>query len=533
MDEIIRIQRLSYGSSGIGQSSQGKTVFVDNTVPGDLVRVRIDEKKASYDIGSMVEIVEASDDRTVPSCPFYAKCGGCSWQHITYKAQCAAKQQAIFDSLVRIGHFEVDFAERIVRETLPSKKQFGYRNKLELGTGYDRTNRLMLGFRESGKNNLASIDSCMLASPKIEKSPHALQGVLRYLQGSHDLKLFRVGVRHSVRTKDTEVALWTEPGSFPRKIVAQTIQSALTCSSVVRVISTPGKSRVVKQVESLNGKGCWEEQLGDVHFKTSAPSFFQVNSTQAHAMIEWVCANLALPQHARVADLYAGGGTFSIPLAFQCNEVIAVEAASSSVKDLRRNADLNGVDIEIIGGDSARELKKLGQLDALVVDPPRTGLAKGVIADIAYCAPQKVAYISCNPSTWARDMALFKEQGYTLTQVQPFDLFPQTYHVEIVSILSKIEKSKYIPVSIELGDNDLTKAESKATYEEIKQYVLDNNGFKVSQLYVTQIKRKHGLVERTNYNTGSGKSKVPKVPPEKEKAIEDALRYFKMIQAND
>ncbi|WP_288284972.1 class I SAM-dependent RNA methyltransferase, partial [uncultured Senegalimassilia sp.] len=246
----------------------------------------------------------------------------------------------------------------------------------------------------------------------------------------------------SVRTRETEVALWTRPSGFPRAAAAKMLKSSLKATSVVRVIADPGKARKIKGLEVLDGKGIWTEQLCGARYVAHAPSFFQVNTAQAEKLVEQAVLALggsigdagpAGLDGMLVADLYAGCGTFGVALARAGADVIAVESAASSVRDLRRNADENSVDIDVIGGDAARELPQLGGLDALVVDPPRAGLADGVPADIAAARPSRVVYVSCNPATWARDVRRFEDVGYRLERVQPVDLFPQTYHVELVS----------------------------------------------------------------------------------------------------
>lgn len=437
MEERIEIERFSYGKDAIGHCADGKTIFVDGGIPGDNVLVAIDEDKPSFRTGHIVEIIEASPLRVEAPCPFVDQCGGCPWQRVTYAAQLEAKRANVVSALVHTAHFAPEIAEALVAECLPSKRETGYRNKLELGAEVDANNRFMLGFRKEGTHTFATPDTCLIAHSAITKAPKALRGALRYLQGSQDLGIFRVGVRHSHRTHDLEIALWTRPGSFPRKAVSSTLMSALKATSIVRVMADPGKIRKIKGVESLEGKGCWEEDLASNRFKTSAPSFFQVNTAQAEKLIEVVIEGLELTKDSVVADLYAGGGTFSIPLAQHVNTVFAVESASSSVKDLRRNADMNGVYVEVIGGDSARELPLLGDLDALIVDPPRAGLAQGVAESIAAADPTRVAYVSCNPATWARDVVRLQAVGYELIRAHPVDLFPQTYHTEIASIFEK------------------------------------------------------------------------------------------------
>ncbi|WP_139653372.1 23S rRNA (uracil(1939)-C(5))-methyltransferase RlmD [Raoultibacter phocaeensis] len=434
MEETICIERLSYGSAAIGHRADGKTVFVEGGVPGDTVRIAVDEEKPSFCTAHIVEVVEASPARVQAPCPYVDVCGGCPWQHIAYPAQLEAKRANVVSALVRTARFDPQAAESLVAAPLPSKRETGYRNKLEFGAERTDAGRFALGFRKEHSHKLFSPDTCLIAHKAIAKAPKALRGALGYLQRSQDLGIFRVGVRHSVRTHDLEIALWTEPGPFPRKAVASTLRSALPATSIVRVMADPGKIRTIKGVEALEGKGFWEEDLAGNRFRTSAPSFFQVNTAQAERLVEAVLQGLELEEGDLVADLYAGGGTFSIPLSKAGAEVLAVESAASSVRDLRRNAEANDAYVEVIGGDSARELPLLGDLDALVVDPPRTGLAKGVAESIAEAAPARVAYVSCDPATWARDVTRFQEVGYHLARVQPVDMFPQTYHTEIASI---------------------------------------------------------------------------------------------------
>lgn len=322
--------------------------------------------------------------------------------------------------------------------------------------------------------------------------------------------MHRVSMRYSRRTRSFEVALWCKPGSFPRNFVAKALNDSLDCSSVVRVLSNPQTPRVIKGIEVLAGKGYWHEQLicaGETFdFYTQAPAFFQVNTHQAGCLVQQVLDALGDVDGARVADLYAGGGTFSIPLAAAGAQVFAVESVGASVRDLRRNALENCVDVDVCGGDAARELAALSAdgsayagsgsgadccedcsmgsgtnsadsgvktagvsrtasavrtayiagaarsahvpgtartarahaaLDALVVDPPRAGLAASVPADIVKSGVQRMVYVSCDPATLARDIARLQDCGMQLERVQPVDMFPQTFRVECVCLMSK------------------------------------------------------------------------------------------------
>ncbi len=434
---VLPIHGLTYGEAGIGKTSDGKAVFVPKTAPGDLVRARIVQDKGRFAKAELVDVLEPSPHRTIPACPYVDLCGGCPWMHLDYATQLEAKRNNVVSNLIRIAHIAPERAEALVASTVPSKRELGYRNKLELAISTDKQGRLILGMHGSHSKDITAIGHCRLAHKNIEKAPQALQGALRYLQGSQDLGIFRVGVRNSLRTRDTEIALWTTPGAFPRAAVAKTLQSALKATSVVRVLADPGKSRKVKGVEVLSGKGFWAEKLHDKQFFISGPSFFQVNTAQAERMIDAVIEGLELTESSVVADLYSGAGTFSLGLADHVDMVYAVESAASSVRDLRRNAEANNTWVDVIGGDAARELPMLGALDALVVDPPRAGLAEGVAESIAAAGPTRLAYVSCDPSTWARDVLRLEQVGYELIRVTPLDLFPQTYHGELVSIFMR------------------------------------------------------------------------------------------------
>ncbi len=445
MTETITIERMGYSADAVGHRADGKTVFVAAAAPGDVVEVEIVEEKPSFCRGRIASIEQPGACRVAPKWAEPAAAGAAPWQHLSYDAQLDAKRANVAAALGRVAGFG-EAADEVVRPCLPSKRQWGYRNKIEMGAQWGANGAFNLGFHEEGSPEVMQALSCPLAHDSIARAPKALRGALRFLQGSDDLGIFRVGVRTSVRTRETEIAIWTKPSGFPRAAAAKMLKSCLKATSIVRVIADPGHARKIKGLEVLDGRGHWTEQLASSRYIASAPSFFQVNTAQAEKLVgEAVCAlggemGEEGPRGLDgllVADLYAGCGTFGVAMARAGADVIAVESASSSVRDLRRNADENDVDIDVIGGDAARELPMLGGLDALVVDPPRAGLADGVPADIASARPGRVVYVSCNPATWARDVKRFEEVGYRLESVQPVDLFPQTYHVEVVSCFKR------------------------------------------------------------------------------------------------
>ena len=443
----LPIETMTYGPDGLARTPEGKAVFVAGGLIGDTVEARICEDGPSFSRAVVDEVLEPSPDRVQPPCPFIGICGGCPWGGLSHEAQLQAKEENLRSALARIGKVSAEEVDDLIRPIRHAKDAWGYRNKIELAPVHEN-GKFRLGMHGRDASQIIKVDSCPLFEKKHAKAVKAVAGALGFLGNSRDLQLERVGIRSSRRTGALEVALWTPTGAFPRAQVSRVLSDAVRATSVVRVMSKGEKrARRVSGVEALAGEGSWAEKIGDETMRLSAPSFFQVNTAQAEKLIACVIEGLGGrmgedgPEgldDLLIADLYAGGGTFSVPLAQAGAEVLAVEAAGSSVRDLRRNADMNRVDLEVIGGDAARELPELGGLDALVVDPPRAGLADGVVESIAAAAPERVAYVSCNPATWARDVARFESQGYRLTSVQPVDMVPQPYHVEVVSVFERL-----------------------------------------------------------------------------------------------
>ncbi len=438
MREIVHIEKMSYGSDAIAHLKDGRVVFVAKGVPGDLAEIEIVEERKSFLRAKIVSFKEASEQRIRPFSLEDEACGTACWQTMSYDSQLFYKRTNVLDALVRIGGIDPCETDTLVHPCIPSPQQWHYRNKIELSAGADEKGRFVLGYMQQHSHTLVPMSRTRLAHREIEKAPAALTGALRYLQGRQDLGIWRIGVRHSEHTNDLQIALWTRPGAFPRALVAKTLSSALKSTSIVRVMAYPDKPRKIKGLEVLQGKGVWKESLGSCRFATQAPSFFQVNTEQAERLIETALEMLNVKPGMKIADLYSGGGTFSIPLARAGGEVYCVESVSTSVRDLKANAQANQVKLTVKGGDAARELAGLGHLDILVVDPPRAGIAASMIDDIVKAAPEQFLYVSCDPATLARDIKRLCTTGaYRLVSVIPVDMFPQTYHVECVVLLSK------------------------------------------------------------------------------------------------
>jgi len=427
----LSIESLAYGGDAIAHLEDGRTAFVSGAVPGDTVEAEVYDERERFVRARTLEVLSPSPDRVEPPCPYFGLCGGCSWQHVAYDAQLIAKRSAVVDALSRIGH--IPDADALVAETVASPDEYGYRNKIELVVD-PASSRPRLGFHKAGSDEIVTIDECLLLPKSMRKAPKALGGALRYIAGEQDLGLTRVALRVGVHTKDVEIALWGAPGPFPRKAVATTLGSALKSTSLVRVMTKgPAKERRIAGVEVLSGKGHWRERLGGSTMTISAPSFFQVNTKAAEKLVELVIAALEPDGSDRVLDLYAGAGTFTLPLAETAGEVVAIESAGSAVRDLRRNLESAELYADVIGGDALRELPGIGHIDSAVVDPPRAGLHPDAALALAATRVRTIAYVSCDPATLARDCAALAAHGYTLTSAIPVDLFPQTFHIETVA----------------------------------------------------------------------------------------------------
>jgi 23S rRNA (uracil1939-C5)-methyltransferase len=433
MDEPVvrlRIDSLAHGGDGVGRDEHGRVVFIPGTCPGDSVTAVVHHEAPRFARARLLEIDEPSPDRVDPVCPYFGACGGCQWQHVDYDAQLRAKRDTVVEALGRIG----GVADATVREIIASPEHYGYRNRVELLA--EPGPPLAIGYAPLGGGDVVEVDTCDLLPGKHRSLPRKLAGALRFLQGRGDLGLARVGVRQSRTTGSLAVDVWTEPGPAPRAIMANTLAEGTGADTISRVVIRPEKGpRAIRGVETLSGSGAWSERLAGFDFTVSPTSFFQVNTAQAERLVESVLEGLVPSPGEVIYDVYAGVGTFTLPLARAGATVTAIEAAGSAVRDLRDNLERAGVDADVAPGDAARVLSVSDDASAAVVDPPRAGLSPDALQALAATGPERIAYVSCDPATFARDTARLAEAGYGLASVTPVDLYPQTYHVEVVGHL--------------------------------------------------------------------------------------------------
>ncbi|SEH58626.1 MULTISPECIES: 23S rRNA (uracil(1939)-C(5))-methyltransferase RlmD [Atopobiaceae] len=435
----LYVERMAYGSDAIAHDKDGKTVFVRGAVPGDTVEATLTQDSKTFSRASVESVLEPSPSRVDSPCPYAAICGGCPWSSMSHEAQTEAKRAGVVNALKRIGHFDADRTEELVRTCESPSDPWGYRNKVELAFAQAGA-RSIIGMHAADEKTVVRVNDCHLLEKRFSKLPKKVSGAVTYLANSHGLTFDRIGIRASRRTGECEVALWTQPGPFPRAQVAKILGDAANLSSVVRVMTKgPKKARKIVGVERLAGHGNWSEVIGEEKMTVSAPSFFQVNTVGAERLVELVVESLGPQEDDEAMDLYSGAGTFTLPLARRSAFVSAVESYGPAVRDLRRNLEQAHIEnVDAVGGDAGREFPDT-DADIIVVDPPRAGLAEDVVAQLSEQSARRIAYVSCDPATLARDLERFERAGsYRVKSVSPVDLFPQTFHVENVTILERV-----------------------------------------------------------------------------------------------
>lgn len=428
----VTVESLAHGGEGVARLPDGRAVFVPYACPGDRLTVTVTEDHGRWARGTIESVDEASSERVSAPCPYFGICGGCQWQHVSYAAQTAAKRTMLVDALTRIGKL----SDPPVEGTIASPKEYGYRNKIELAVERGPRN-LLVGFRRAHSSELLPIDACLLVPKAAQRLPKAISGALRFLSSRGAEGVMRASLRVS-STGQRSLDVWTPPGPFPRAAAARVLAESTGAQSVTRtIVRGDPERRDIAGVEVYSGGGLWHEKLGADDYAVSAPSFFQVNTLAAELLRDIAVGLLSADGTMRVADLYAGAGTFTLPLARAVGEVVAVEASRYSLSDLRRNLEEADLEADVVPGDAAYALPDLGHLDGVIVDPPRAGLSDKAIGAFEKVRVGRLVYVSCDPATLARDLGRLGALGYSAKRFVPVDLFPQTYHLETVALLER------------------------------------------------------------------------------------------------
>jgi len=535
---ICTLSFTGYTAEGMGVARlEGRVVFVPGVVRGETWRVRLEKVNKRVAWGRGVELLVSSPERLEPDCPLAGRCGGCQFRHMIYAEELRAKGDRVRDALERLGGVHLELPPVLGAEVTER-----YRNKVQLPVSEEK-NGLAVGYYRARSHQVLDAADCLLQPEAASR----LRGAFKRWMEQNMIPAYEEEtgtglVRHLyIRTNGRGESLCCVAANGDKLPGEEKLVSALRDAE-------PGLSGVVFNVNRRDtnvilgdefrliwGRDWLEEELLGLTFRLSVPSFFQVNRAQTETLYRTVLDFAGLTGGETVLDLYCGVGSISLCLARQAGQVIGAEVVSQAVEDARENAARNKIGNAAFfcgdAGETAARLKEQGvRPQVAVVDPPRKGLAPEVPGILAGLGPERIVYVSCDPATLGRDVKRFGELGYSAVKAQAVDLFPRTAHVETVCLLSKLHSDQHIEMEMKMDELDLTAAESKATYEEIKEYVLEHTGLKVSSLYIAQVKQKCGIIERINYNQPkSEKSRQPKCPPEKEKAIRDALEHFRMI----
>ena len=576
----LTIEDIGVSGEGIGKVD-GYTLFVKDTVIGDVVRVKIMKAKKNYGYARLMDIIKPSKDRVEPACPIARQCGGCQIQAMNYNAQLKYKQKLVKDNLLRISGL-TEGADYEMCEILGMDTPFRYRNKAQYPVGEDKDGNIVMGFYAGHTHSIIACpdDDCMLGHRDNAFILNAVKEWMKeyrvraYNENIHKGTVRHVLVRTGYHTDEVMVCLVTK--KMLRKEAADGLVKAIqklklnVASLVVNINKEDTNVILGKECITLYGRPYIEDYIGDIKFQISPLSFYQVNPKQTEVLYNKALEFAGLKGNESVWDMYCGIGTISLFLAKKAGKVYGVEIVPQAIEDAKNNAKINNIDNAEFFVGKAEEVvpafykKQTGvqsdndstdskeydmtRPDVVVVDPPRKGCDKKLLDTIVSMTPDRIVYVSCDSATLARDLKLLVEYGYKVEKVQPVDQFGNTVHVETVVLLSKGAKgpvdlcsarteverrmvdSRKVKVDFSLEDMDLSEFKGKATYEQIKAYVLEQTGLKVSSLYIAQIKKKCGLGVGENYNLSkSENARQPKCTPKKEEAIMQAFKHFGIV----
>ena len=540
-NDIVTLEIVDCGTDGEGiGKADGFTVFVKDAVIGDTVTAKIMKAKKNYGYGRLMEILNASPYRVEPVCPSARQCGGCQLQAVSYEEQKVFKEKKLRGHLERIGGFTNLPMEPLIGMDEP----YHYRNKAQFPVGRNKEGKIVTGFYAGRTHAIIENRDCALGIPE---NKDVLDRVIAHME-KYNIAPYdevtgkglvrHIFVRYGFFTGELMVCLIINGQDLPhqRELVEKLCEIPGMTSISLNMNKKRSNVILGDKVKTIWGKEYITDKIGDISYEISPLSFFQVNPQQTWKLYSKALEYADLHGEETVWDLYCGIGTISLFLAQKAKFVRGVEIVPAAIEDAKRNAQINHIEnVEFFVGKAEevlpREYEKNGvYADVIVVDPPRKGCDAMLLKTILKMQPKRVVYVSCDSATLARDLRFLCDNGYELKKVCGVDQFPQTVHVETVVLLSQQKPDDTIEIDLDLDELDATSAELKATYQEIKDYVLKEFGLKVSNLYISQVKRKCGIEVGENYNLPKTENpKVPQCPKEKEDAIKAALKYFAMI----
>jgi len=526
----VTIKKTGINGEGIGYIDR-MPVFVPQALIGEEVEIRIVDKQKRYATVELLRVVKSSKNRIRPKCFIQNTCGACPLMIARYPAQLEYKQDLLKQSLIKYAQID----PRKVARVKASEDVFGYRNQFKLPCAMEE-GRLVSGLFMPNSNYFIDVKKCWIHEDGLERVRMDIMHVLNthgcVSYNPHDKK----GIRNLVvRGFDNryQCTIVTGNDELDERLVSDLMRiKGLT--SLWQSIHTIKKTPEVfgNKMMHLAGETSLSMELDGLKLRISPRSFFQLNSKQAVQLYRTI-ASMVKEDNELIVEAYSGIGAISLYLKDKAKEIIGIESIKDAVVNANQNAALNGCEhVSFLCDDAANKLTYLSKkrsIDVLVVDPPRSGLDDAMLECILRSKIKNIIYVSCNPATLGKNLAVLCSR-YNVDRIQPIDIFPHTPHVETVALLSKLNVDKHIDVEIKLDELDLTSAESKATYAQIKEYVLEKFGLKVSTLYIAQTKKKCGIEMREHYNKSKKDNQaILQCTPEKEEAIMDALRHFKMI----
>ena len=582
--EIIDI---STEGEGIGKVN-GYPFFIKDTIIGDQVELRAIKLKKNYGYGRLEKVITPSPFRVTPSCCFHRQCGGCQIQAMSYEQQLAFKHNKVRNNLLRIGGFGPEELDRIMEPIVGMEEPFRYRNKAQYPIGMDKEGNPVAGFYAGRTHSIIANTECLLG---VDENRTILEAILQYMkeyrisayeEASGKGLVRHVLIRKGFTSGEIMVCLVINPEHMEGRIREKnskrewlphqkelierlaairgmtSISVSINCEKTNVIMGTEihtlwGKERITDTIFVRDVDNCFARTGDGIAFSISPLSFYQVNPVQTEKLYSLALSYAGLSGKESVWDLYCGIGTISLFLSGKASKVYGVEVVPQAIEDAKQNAANNGItNAEFFVGKAEEVLPEFygrkdavshsagsaeqgreGMLhpDVIVVDPPRKGCDEMCLDTMLKMAPDRIVYVSCDSATLARDLRILCDGGYELKRVRPVDMFPQTVHVETVVLLSKgMVDTRKVKVDFSLEDMDLSEFRGKATYEQIKAYVLEQTGLKVSSLYIAQIKKKCGLDVGENFNLPkSENARQPKCTPEKEDAIIQAFRHFGIV----
>ncbi len=559
----VTIEDMGIDGAGIGKAD-GYTLFIKDAIIGDVVEAKLMKAKKSYGYARLMKILSPSKFRTEPACVFARKCGGCQIQELSYEKQLELKERKVKDDLMRIGEVPEAVLQEAMEPIVGMEDPFHYRNKAQFPIGTDKEGDIVAGFYAGRTHSIIPNTDCALGIPANKDILDCILAFMKeYRIPAYDEKnqtglVRHVLIRSGFVTKEIMTCIVINGKKLPHSgILAERLSRIPGMTSITLSVNRENTNVIMgNEIIPVWGQAYITDYIGDVQYRLSPLSFFQVNPVQTEKLYRLALVYAGLTGEETVWDLYCGIGTISLFLAKEAKQVYGVEIVEQAIEDARENARINGIRNATFYTGRAEEIlpacceeyarSHAGErmrADVIVVDPPRKGCDETLLRTMVDMGPERIVYVSCDPATLARDVKLLRKNGYEIRRARAVDQFPQTVHVETIVLLSHKSPDSVINVTVEFGEGEgkvplnaiaerakKYQPKPKITYKMIQEYVEKKYGFKVHTAYISEVKRSLGLTMYEAPNAVEELKHPRKCPPkEKIEAITDALKYFEVI----